>query len=382
MAFRIIKFITATAPPPGRSLRMTILTCQQLEYSIGTRRLLHAVDLSLAAAERVCLLGRNGESKSTLMRLLSGQLMPDDGDIQWRGGSRAAMVSQEPSFNTAGSVFEAVAEGLGDLAELVNAYHRASLQLAEAGDDTHSAALSELEQLQQRLEAADGWRLVPRVEQIISRLKLPANSRVGELSGGWQRRVALGRALVQAPDLLLLDEPTNHLDVDAIEWLENFLLDYSGALLFVTHDRRLLQKLATRILELDRGQLSSWPGDYSNYLRRVAERDHAEAKQASEFDKKLAQEEVWIRQGIQARRTRNEGRVRALEALREQRRARLVKQGSATMTLGGGGAHSGKVVIEAKGLCKSFDGVAVVQDFNCRITRGDRIGLLGPNGAG
>ena len=254
---------------------MSIITVANLEFHIGPRHLLDKVSFAIDAGERLCLLGRNGEGKSTLLKILSGQLQADDGLIQQHQSCRVAYVSQEPQFNSCGTVFDTVAEGLGDLAGLVKEYHQSSLQLTADANDNK---LAELNRLQQRLEAADGWVLEQRVEETISRLKLPADSTVHTLSGGWQRRVALARALVSQPDLLLLDEPTNHLDIESIEWLENFLLDYKGALLFVTHDRRLLQKLATHILELDRGLLTSWPGDYANYLRRKEERQHEEAK--------------------------------------------------------------------------------------------------------
>jgi len=356
---------------------MALLTVDHLDYHLGLRRLLDRASFGIERGERICLLGRNGEGKSTLLRLLAGELSADDGTIQWQGGQYAALVSQEPHFNSQDTVFAAVAAGLGKLADLINAYHRASLAVAENPSDEH---LHTLNRLQQQLEAADGWRLEQRVETVISRLKLPAETAVSSLSGGWRRRVALGRALVQEPDLLMLDEPTNHLDMDAIEWLEEFLLAYSGAALFVTHDRRFLQKLATRILELDRGKLTSWPGDYANYLRRVEERQNEEARHNAEFDKKLAQEETWIRQGIKARRTRNEGRVRALKALREERRARIERQGTVAMELGG--EQSGKLVIEAKNISKAFDEHRVIKDFSCRIMRGDRIGLIGANGVG
>ena len=356
---------------------MSIITVANLEYHIGPRRLLDKVNFSINAGERLCLLGRNGEGKSTLLKILTGQLQADDGTIQQHPSCRSAYVPQEPQFNSAGSVFDAIAEGLGDLAELVKEYHTSSQQLS---NDPSSTNMATLNRLQQQLEAADGWVLEQRVEQVISRLKLSADSTVDTLSGGWQRRVALGRALVSQPDLLLLDEPTNHLDIESIEWVEDYLLEYRGALLFVTHDRRLLQKLATRILELDRGQLTSWPGDYTNYLRRKEERQHEEAQHNAQFDKKLSQEESWIRQGIKARRTRNEGRVRALHKLREERRARIVHQGQAHMALSGN--PSGRLVIEADNINKRFNDETIVKDFSCRIMRGDRIGLLGPNGAG
>jgi ATP-binding cassette subfamily F protein uup len=357
---------------------MPVVSVDHLEYGIGTRRLLDRVDFSIDAGERVCLLGRNGEGKSTLLKILAGQLQAEDGSIQWQTGNHSALLTQQPVFSESTSVFEAVAEGLGRQAGLIAEYHAVSHQVARDPSATH---LAELNRLQQQLEAADGWRLEQRVEQVISRLKLPADSAVGGLSGGWQRRVALGQALVQQPELLMLDEPTNHLDVESIEWLEEFLLEYPGAVLFVTHDRSFLQRLATRIFELDRGRLTSWPGDYNNYLRRKEEREHEEAKHNSLFDKKLAQEEVWIRQGIQARRTRNEGRVRALKTLREERRARIDQQGRAVLELGGS-EQSGKLVIEAQAISKSFAGKIIVEDFSCRIQRGDRIGLLGPNGIG
>ena len=246
---------------------MAILALDQLEYHIGERRLLAGVDLSIDKYERVCLLGRNGEGKSSLLKIIAGQLYADDGNIQWQSGRQCALVAQEANFATddTATVFAAVAQGLGDLADLVNAYHSAA---ASVGDQADALGLKTLQQLQHELEARDGWLLEQRVEQVISRLKLPADAKVGALSGGWQRRVALGRALVQEPDLLLLDEPTNHLDIESIEWLEQLLLDYPGAVLFTTHDRSFLQRLATRILELDRGALTSWPGDYKNYLRR------------------------------------------------------------------------------------------------------------------
>jgi ATP-binding cassette subfamily F protein uup len=356
---------------------MTLLTVANLEYHIGIQPLLDRVGFTIESGERICLLGRNGEGKSTLLKILNGQLTAEDGTLQWQSGCRAALVSQEPMLDARGTVFEVVAQGLGDLTDLIQAYHRTSLQLTGESNHTH---LQELHDLQQQLEAADGWLLEQRVEQIISRLRLPAETPVEQLSGGWQRRVALGRALVQEPAVLMLDEPTNHLDLEAIEWLEEFLLGYPGAVLFVTHDRRFLRKLATRIWELDRGRLTAWPGDYANYLRRVEERQHEEAKHTSEFDKKLAQEEVWIRQGIQARRTRNEGRVRALQALREERRARIERQGTVALDIAG--EQSGKIVLEARNLSKTFDDQPVLRDFSCLILRGDRIGLIGPNGAG
>lgn len=356
---------------------MALLTIDNLEYHIGARRLLQQASLTIEPGERICLLGRNGEGKSTLLRILAGELAADDGTLQWQSGSQVALVRQEPGFAADSTVFAVIAAGLGAQEELINAYHDASLAVASNADTT---ALARLQHLQQQLEATDGWRLEQRVEKIISQLALPADKTVAELSGGWRRRLALGQALVQEPDLLLLDEPTNHLDIEAIEWLENFLLNYAKTVLFVTHDRQLLQRLATRILELDRGQLTSWPGDYANYLRRVEERQHEEALHNAALDKKLAQEEIWIRQGIKARRTRNEGRVRALKTLREERRARVERQGTVNLDLGGD--QSGKRVIEAHKISKAYAEHTLIKDFSCRIMRGDKIGLIGANGSG
>ncbi len=357
---------------------MPLLTVDNLCYSIGTRSLLANASFSIEAGERICLLGRNGEGKSTLLKLLAGLLLPEDGHFNWQTGGGAAMVAQEPVFPESSTVFTAVAEGLGELATLIAEYHTATQRLTEHPHDARR--LAELDQLQQQLEAHDGWQLEQRVEKVLSWLDLPADVPVTTLSGGWQRRVALARSLVQEPALLLLDEPTNHLDLNTIEWLETTLLNYAGAILFVTHDRRFMRRLATRILELDRGQLTSWPGDYANYLRRREEREHEEARHKAEFAKHLAREEIWIRQGIKARRTRNEGRVRALHALREQHRQWISQQGQVELTIAG--ERSGRLVIEAEGLGKCYGDRWLIRDFDIRIMRGERIGILGPNGAG
>ncbi len=287
------------------------------------------------------------------------------------------MIQEVPSDIT-GSVFELVSSGLGKLGELVSQYHQLSVQLATNGSNQ---LLQRLSQVQHELEAADGWQTEQQVERVISRLSLEPDVEFSSLSGGLKRRALLARALVQGPDLLLLDEPTNHLDIESIDWLEEFLLGYGGTLLFVTHDRMFLRHLATRIIELDRGRLTDWPGDYANFLRRKEEQLNAEAQANARFDRKLAQEEVWIRQGIKARRTRNEGRVRALQAMRAEFSRRRNQEGQARMSLQGA-ERSGKLVTEVEHISYSWDDEPIIRDFSTTILRGDRIGVIGPNGAG
>ncbi len=357
---------------------MALLTLRNVSLAFGAAPLLDGIDLQIEPGERLCLVGRNGTGKSTLMKLLNDELQADSGEVVRRQGLRVARLTQEVPHELAGPVFDVVAGGLGESGALLADYHTVSHQLAESGD---AKLLSKLEQIQHRLEAVDGWALNQRVETVVSRLKLPADSDFASLSGGLKRRVLLARELVSEPELLLLDEPTNHLDIDAIAWLEEFLLGWQGSLLFITHDRMFLQRLATRIIELDRGVLSSWPGDYETYLVRKQEALEAEATQNALFDKKLAQEETWIRQGIKARRTRNEGRVRALKALRSERRERRERQGTAKMQVQGA-ERSGKVVIEAENLSFSYDGKPIFSDFSTTIMRGDKVAILGPNGVG
>ncbi|NKN32328.1 ATP-binding cassette domain-containing protein [Marichromatium bheemlicum] len=357
---------------------MSLLSLDDVSLSYGLPPLLDGVSFTIERGERVCLIGRNGAGKSTLMRIVAGEIQPDGGQRRVGQGMRIAKLDQELPVGHRASVFEVVAGGLGELGELVREYFRCSRALdATAGEDE----LARLARLQQRLDDEGGWEIEQRTERVISRLGLDPQARFEALSGGQQRRVLLARALVTEPDLLLLDEPTNHLDIDSIDWLESFLVDFQGALLFITHDRRFLQRLATRILELDRGKLTDWPGDYNNYLRRREERLHAEAQAAAQFDRRLAEEERWIRQGIKARRTRNEGRVRALEAMREARRARREQQGQARIRVDAG-ERSGKLVVEAEGLTHTWGEKTVIRDFSTLILRGDKVGVIGPNGAG
>ncbi|EGV50133.1 ABC transporter, ATP-binding protein [endosymbiont of Riftia pachyptila (vent Ph05)] len=358
--------------------QMALINLRGIQVSFGGPPLLDGIDLSIDKGERICLLGRNGAGKSTLMKLILGELQADDGERVVNAGVRIARLIQEVPAGTQGSVFEVVADGAGDLAGTLKRYHQLSHQLAESADES---LLERLAQVQHELEAADGWQLEQRVETVISRLSLDPDVEFTALSGGLKRRVLLAQALVNEPDLLLLDEPTNHLDIESIAWLEEFLLGYRGALLFITHDRAFLRHLATRILELDRGRLGDWPGDYDNFLRRKQEQLNAEALENARFDKKLAQEEVWIRQGIKARRTRNEGRVRALKAMREERGQRREQGGKVRMQLQQA-ERSGKLVVEAQGVSYAWDSTPVIRDFSCTILRGDRIGIVGPNGAG
>ena len=352
---------------------MPLITLQGVDYSVGGPLLLEHVDLTIEAGERIALIGRNGAGKSTLMKLLAGELKPDDGEVRVEGGRRIARLEQEVPLDAAGSVFDVVAAGLGDVGAQLAHYHH----LIHA-EDIDMDALAEV---QAKIEAANGWSLDQRVIETLERLGLDGDADFAALSGGMKRRVLLARALVSQPDLLLLDEPTNHLDITAIDWLESFLKQWSGALVFVTHDRRFLRALATRIVEIDRGQVTSWPGDWDNYQRRKEERLNAEAQENARFDKLLAQEEVWIRQGIKARRTRDEGRVRRLKAMREDRAERRAQTGNVRMATAQAG-ESGKKVIEAKDVTFAHGSNVLVRDFSTTILRGDRIGLVGPNGSG
>ena len=357
---------------------MALIELDSVTVAFGHRPLLDGATLRLEPGERVCLIGRNGQGKSTLLRLVGGALPADAGRVWRQPGLKIARLEQDVPPGGDRSVFAVVAEGLGTLGDLATEYHQVAHDVADHGTP---ALIERLGALQDALEREDGWRLEQRVEDVIARLDVPADAPVNTLSGGQRRRVLLAQALVSQPDVLLLDEPTNHLDIDSIEWLETFLREYTGGLLFVTHDRALLRALATRIVEIDRGTLRSYPGDYDTYLAtREAEQD-AEAQADAKFDKLLAREEAWIRQGIKARRTRDEGRVRALEAMRRERAQRRDKQGTVSLTLDEGD-RSGVLVIEARQLHHRFGERLIIENFSGRIMRGDRVGILGPNGSG
>ena len=357
---------------------MALISLQQVKIAFGGPELLDGVTLQLERGERVCLLGRNGAGKTTLLKIISGELTPDAGEVVRTEGMRLAALSQEVPHDLAGTVFEVVSAGLGDMVGLLSEYHSLSSRLTHGAD---AGLISELERIQHRIESKGGWQMHLKVDAVLSRLGLDPDALVNELSGGYKRRVLLARALVNEPDLLLLDEPTNHLDISSIDWLEESLREFRGAVLFITHDRRFLQTLATRIIELDRGRVTDWPGDYETYLKRRQSELDAEATHNALFDKKLAQEETWIRQGIKARRTRNEGRVTARKELRRERFARREQTGSAAMRLNEA-RRSGKLVLEAVGIRYAYNGPPVILDFSTVIMRGDKIGIIGPNGSG
>ena len=350
------------------------------DVSLGFRGplVLDQANLTLEPGERVCLLGRNGTGKSTLLRLIQGEIELPRGEIVRQQGLVTAMLPQEVPQGLAGTVFDEVARGLGPRTELLVEYHHVAHQLAIEGSDELRIRL---DRIQHALELSGGWSMTQEVEAILSRMSLEPDSDVSNLSAGMKRRVLLARALVRNPDILLLDEPTNHLDTDAIRWLEEFLLRCNATILFVTHDRALLRKLATRIIELDRGCLTSWSCDYETFLQRKEAALEAEARQCAEFDKKLAKEEVWIRTGIQARRTRNEGRVRALQKLRSVRSARRDQPGEARMEIQEA-ERSGRLVIEAKNVGFGYGDQPIIDNLSTMIMRGDRVGLIGPNGSG
>ena len=360
----------------GAVVALISLTNGYLSFSDAP--LLDHAELHIEPNERVCLVGRNGAGKSTLLKIIAGDVLMDDGKIQYEKDLVVSRLEQDPPRNAQGNIFDYVAEGVGHLTDLLKEYHHISVQLEE---NYSEQILSQLEQVQAKLEHADGWRFENKINEVLLKLGLNPNTKLSALSGGWLRKAALARALVCDPDVLLLDEPTNHLDLEAIEWLENFLLDFQGSIVFISHDRSFIRKMATRIVDLDRGQLVSYPGNYDLYLSTKEENLRVEALQNELFDKRLAQEEVWIRQGIKARRTRNEGRVRALKAMREERRQRRDVMGTAKLQLDTS-SRSGKIVFEMEDVSYEIAGKTLLKDFSTTILRGDKIAIVGPNGCG
>jgi len=354
---------------------MSLLRFEDIRLEFGEQVILRDAEFSIEPGERVCLIGRNGAGKSTTLKLIMGEIEPDQGEIIPKTGMIVSQLRQNLPDAMELPVRDVILSGLQKIDALLEQYKEMSSQNL----DKHG--LAELEALHAKIDAHDGWHIDQRVDATMSDLNLPADKKMSELSGGWRRRVALARALVQKPDLLLLDEPTNHLDIATIKWLEDRIFSYPGAVLFITHDRAFLQRLATRIVEIDRGKLTSWPGDYSNFLRRKEKALEDEGTANARFDKKLGQEEVWIRQGIKARRTRNEGRVRSLEKMREEFAGRIKQDDKARIHIEEA-EQSGRKVIRAKNIGYSYGDEKVIQDFSIKIMRGDRIGLIGNNGVG
>ena len=349
-----------------------------MNVSFGGPPILQNISLSIDSGERLCLLGRNGTGKSTLLKVIAGEVQAESGDLEYQQSLKLAVLDQQPRLDISGSIFDVVAMGLGENARYLQEYHHA---LHDFTLDNNEKTMTELARAQDQVDTHNAWQLNQQVEEVLSRMQLDGDEDYSALSGGMKRRVLLAKALVIKPDILLLDEPTNHLDLNAIQWLEDQLLNYKGALMFITHDRSFMRKLSTRIIELDRGALTSYPGNYDTYLRRKEEALHAEEVANANFDKKLAQEEVWIRQGIKARRTRNEGRVRALEKMRVEHSQRRSQVGTVAMKVAQA-ERSGKLVAEAEAVSFAYQGEVLIRDLNTTILRGDKIGIIGPNGAG
>jgi len=356
---------------------MALINLRNISLAFGGPPLLEDISLRIEKGERICLLGRNGTGKSTLLKVIAGEVQVDAGIIDREQGLRVARLEQDVPRNLDGTIYEATAQGLAETGELLSRYH----DLTRRTEHGEGGLDGQLAEVHQQLENRDGWSHQQRIEQVLSRLKLPADLQLSSLSGGVMRRVLLARALAVDPDILLLDEPTNHLDIESINWLEDFLLRQNLTLVFVTHDRAFLRNLASRIVEIDRGRLFDFACDYDTFLQRKDELLHAEAREQARFDKKMAEEEVWIRKGIKARRTRNEGRVRALKKMREEFRQRRERAGTARLGLHEA-ERSGKLVAEVKGLTFAFDKTPLVKDFSTTVLRGDRIGIIGPNGIG
>ena len=355
---------------------MSLIRLEDISIEFGDNPLLKDANISIEANERICLVGRNGAGKTTLLNIISGAIEADKGLVHRQRHLRVSQLEQTlpEAINT--TVFDVIKEGLKDQFERIEEYERVASQ-----SPANDKQMQRMEELQAEIDAGGGWQIEKQAETIISQLNLPAEKTLAQLSGGWRRRVALGKALVSQPDLLLLDEPTNHLDIATIEWLEHTIRGYRGSVVFITHDREFLQKIATRIIEVDRAKLISWPGSYQSFVRLKEQSLHEEETQNALFDKRLAEEEKWIRQGVKARRTRNEGRVRALESMRKERSQRIKRQGKATMLMDNA-EQSGRKVVEARSITHGYNNETLIKDFKLKIMRGDRIGLIGNNGVG
>jgi len=357
---------------------MELIRISQGELAFGEDKILDKADLSVQTGERICLVGRNGAGKSTLMKVLMGLQVLDDGQVLKSSTMHVAMLEQDPPESSDISVFDYIAQGVKQNADLIKRYH---VTIQEVTDNPSEENLAKLSHVQEQLELADAWQDEQRIEQVMTTLSLNADDNICDLSGGWLRKLALAKALVTGPDILLLDEPTNHLDIKSVLWLESFLKDFAGTILFISHDRAFIRGVSTRILDLDRGILKSYPGNYDLYIQQKAHDLQVESQQNALFDKKLAEEEVWIRQGVKARRTRNEGRVRALEKLREERKARREVRNQSAMNISQGD-RSGKLVFEAEKVSIAFDDKVIINNLDLLITRNDRIAFIGANGTG